>query len=481
MATVHLAIQESLDRPVALKVLNNPNVPGFSERFLREGRIIAALNHAHIVTIYDIGIHDDVHYISMEYVTGGDLRQRIRDGMTRSLALETIARVSGALQAAHTGGVVHRDVKPANILFRDDSTPLLTDFGIAKQPLSDGELTATGELLGTPHYLSPEQAQNRNLDGRADIYSLGIVLYEILVGDKPYRGDSDISIIFQQVYEPLPRLPVEYEDLQPLLDRMTAKDPEQRFGDMEQVVKAVEYLSRPVDSPAPRTLPARADAGAIQRIARHAAMILGLAVVMATVLYITRPAPETAGSDASGEDGLVSGTVVAATGPSAARTSPDGDDASPVASGVRRQAPAIEAAARSAKATELPAHAAASERIAHYITLGDARLGEFKLTTPVDDSALTYYQRALELDPGSAAARRGLTRIADRYAALADEQISRGRLGKARHYVDTGLELDPFHSRLQALDRRLKIQTGSRRIVKSVEGFLKDMKDKIEN
>ena len=240
MASVYLAIQKSLDRPVALKVLTNPKAPGFSERFLREGRIIASLNHTHIITIHDIDIADGLPYLSMEYVTGGDLKDRIGDGLPPDTALKIVEKIGGALKAAHDKGIVHRDVKPTNILFRDDDTPLLTDFGIAKQSRAENELTATGDLLGTPYYLSPEQAKNAPLDGRTDIYSLGIVLYEMLTGKKPYEGDSDITTIFKHFYDPLPTLSTRLQRIQPLLERMVAKDREHRFSDTDEMLRFVQ-------------------------------------------------------------------------------------------------------------------------------------------------------------------------------------------------------------------------------------------------
>lgn len=175
MATVYLAIQESLGRPVVLKVMgtNLETTPEFSKRFLNEGHVLASLSHPNIITIFDIGIAEDFLYISMEYLGGGSLALRIAQGMTPEGALDIVRQIGTALAFAHARGVVHRDVKPANILYRDDGTPVLTDFGIAKQA-GDSELTSTGTILGSPYYMSPEQAEGRvELDGRSDIYKIG--------------------------------------------------------------------------------------------------------------------------------------------------------------------------------------------------------------------------------------------------------------------------------------------------------------------
>ena len=244
MAIVYRAIQNSLRRPVALKVMNPllANSSEFSERFLNEGRLLASLQHNHIMTIYDIGICDGLHYISMELVDGGDLKQRIASGIAPQTALDYVMAIGSCLQSAHTASIVHRDVKPVNILFRRDGTLLLTDFGIAKQLVNPERLTATGNLMGTPYYLSPEQALGSPLDGRADIYSLGVVFYEMLVRKKPFEGRSEFDIVLKQVEEPLPRLPQNLAHFQPLLDKMTAKQPDERFSDAASLLHAAQHL-----------------------------------------------------------------------------------------------------------------------------------------------------------------------------------------------------------------------------------------------
>src|SRR5215468_4764082 len=245
MAMVYYAIQESLGRPVALKVMNPlfADSAAFSQRFLNEGRMLAAVRHSHIVTIYDIGISDTgLHYISMEYVDGGDLKQRIRHGLPPETALEYVITLSSCLTTAHAVQIVHRDIKPVNILFRHDGTLLLTDFGVAKQLTTIEELTATGNMVGSPHYLSPEQALGRPVDGRSDIYSLGIVLYEMLVGVRPFEGSSAIDVVLKHIHSPRPRLPHGLEHFEPLLEKMTAKNPDDRFRDAASLGQAAQQL-----------------------------------------------------------------------------------------------------------------------------------------------------------------------------------------------------------------------------------------------
>ncbi len=244
MSMVYLAVQESLGRPVALKILNPmfSDTPKFSERFLNEGHILASLNHANIITIYDIGINDQLHFISMELVDGGNLKDKIRQGITPDAALEYTQTIASSLQTAHAAHIVHRDVKPANILFRNDGTLLLTDFGIAKQLAGAQDLTITGNMVGSPHYLSPEQAQNRTVDGRADIYSLGIILYEMLTGDRPYKGGSHFDIALKHITQDMPRMPDELANYQNLLDTMTARDAASRFPSMSSLLEALKEL-----------------------------------------------------------------------------------------------------------------------------------------------------------------------------------------------------------------------------------------------
>ena len=247
MATVYLAIQESLERSVVLKILDSVNVTkseDLVERFLAEGRIIASLNHPNIITIYDIGVtNNNSLFISMEYVNGGDLKQRLELSITPVQTLDYILQIASALNEAHKHGIVHRDVKPANILFKDN-TPILTDFGIAKQVDVDADLTSTGIFLGSPNYVSPEQADGLKLDGRADIYSLGCIFYEMLTGNKPYQSESVIGIVIQHQQAPIPVLPADLQEYQTLLNRMMAKKREHRFPDAESLISDIKKLQQ---------------------------------------------------------------------------------------------------------------------------------------------------------------------------------------------------------------------------------------------
>ena len=208
MARVYLATQESLGRQVALKVLTGRDDGSRYQRFLNESRIIASLNHRNVVTIYDVGTVEGRPYISMEYLEGGDLERRLHNGaLTADDAVALAEAIADCLTFVHAHGVIHRDIKPANILFHTDGTPILTDFGLAKQQSADSRLTIDGTTVGTPYYLSPEQADCQPVDGRTDIYGLGVILYEMLTGAKPYEGPSAMATILAHITEPIPSLP----------------------------------------------------------------------------------------------------------------------------------------------------------------------------------------------------------------------------------------------------------------------------------
>jgi len=254
MATVFLAVQTSLERRVAIKVmrrgLSDENV---EKRFLLEGRTMARLPHPNIVGVYDIVQNETINYIAMEFLDGGMLSDRMRDGLTLAEAISIVVQVAGALQFAHDNGIVHRDLKPANIMFRDPATPVLTDFGIARQqdPAAT-RLTQTGMMIGTPTYMSPEQATGGEIDGRSDQYALGVLFYEMLTGHPPFEGDSPIQVVLAHLNTPPPTLPPQFAFFQAIMDRLLAKDREARYPDLRTFTRELKTLLTASDALAHR-------------------------------------------------------------------------------------------------------------------------------------------------------------------------------------------------------------------------------------
>ncbi len=247
MATVYLAIQESLDRQVALKLLSAKlgNDPTFNKRFIKEGKTVARLAHPHIVTIYDTGSHQEQFYIAMEYLEGGSLKERIKAGLSPDQAADYLCQIAQALGYAHRQHCIHRDIKPANILFRNTETAVLSDFGIAKNLEDKTQLTAAGWRIGTPNYMSPEQALAKPVDARSDLYSLGILFYEMLTGTRPYKGADAFETALLHVKAPIPVLPEPLKRFQPVMNRLLAKDPEARFASADELIQAVQATQTP--------------------------------------------------------------------------------------------------------------------------------------------------------------------------------------------------------------------------------------------
>lgn len=251
-STVYKAYQEKLDRFVAVKVLSPHfmDEEDFLERFRREAQAVARLDHPNILPVYDYEQAGDVVYIVMKYVNSGSLRELMGSPMDLRDSMEIISQVGLALGFAHKQGVIHRDVKPANILVGDNNWALLTDFGLAKILASGRRTTEAGVGMGTPDYMSPEQAQGLTLDGRADLYSLGVTLYEMLTGKTPFDGDSGIAVVVKHITEPVkpareidPTIPIEVEGV---VMKALMKDPNQRFETAESMVAALARAVGPI-------------------------------------------------------------------------------------------------------------------------------------------------------------------------------------------------------------------------------------------
>ena len=254
MATVYKAYDTRLERDVAIKVLRtdlfgSAIIEQILKRFEREAKSLAKLSHSNIVNILDYGEHEDSPYLVMEYLSGGTLKQRLGQIIPWQESIHILLPVAHGLAYAHQHGVIHRDVKPANILMKEGNVPILTDFGIAKLlEGADGHtLTASGVGIGTPEYMAPEQGIGAStIDARADIYSLGIVLYEMVTGRKPYIADTPMAVVLKQMTDPLPH-PTDFvpdlpEDVEHILFKALAKQPEDRYEDMNAFITAMERV-----------------------------------------------------------------------------------------------------------------------------------------------------------------------------------------------------------------------------------------------
>ena len=250
MADVYLAEDVNLNRLVAVKVLNIPTYPPLTRRFEREAQVVARLNHPNIVQIFSIGrTPKDLSYIAMQYIEGGSLQEKLEQLADRGKLLTTVQalhiarQIALALDVAHQAHIVHRDLKPSNILIHRDGTPILVDLGIAV--VGDGSrITQTGRIIGTPSYMSPEQVRAVALDGRSDIYSLGIILYEMLAGIRPFEAGESFAVLYKQAYEE----PVPLDRVRPdlsihtcqIVERCLKKEPAQRYQNAQALVAAID-------------------------------------------------------------------------------------------------------------------------------------------------------------------------------------------------------------------------------------------------
>lgn len=257
MTEVYLAERED-GVPVVLKVLDAAGKTSSANlsRFIQEYALLSRITDPHVIRIYDQGFTDDHAYIAMEYFERGDLRSELSGPLPPARVLEIVAQIARALEVIHAHGIIHRDLKPENVMLRPDGSVAIADFGVAKSMLQQDNLHLTqtqhGEVVGTPYYLSPEQATGREITPASDLYSLGVMLYEMLTGSRPYSAESLDLLLARHLTAPLPQLPLEHQGLQPVLDRLMAKQPEQRYPGARALLD--DLAQRPLL----RTLPRRA-------------------------------------------------------------------------------------------------------------------------------------------------------------------------------------------------------------------------------
>ncbi len=469
MASVYLAVQESLDREVALKVMAPALAANqeFADRFLKEGRITARLSHPNLVTVFDIGRHENLYYLAAEYIPGGTLRERMNRGMQVYEVLELVRDIAAGLHFAHDKGFVHRDVKPGNILFRSDNSAVLADFGIAKSMDSKTMATQIGSSIGTPHYMSPEQARAEKVDGRSDLYALGAVMFECLAQRAPYEAADPFTIALMHVTHPLPQLPEPLRWLQPIIDSSMAKDANQRYANGEAFIVALDKLvstapqardmrdrrpgsgrSRATAQPQPQTPvpPARPapdrkvdydDGLERRRIPLKTVLIAGTSIlfaIAAAFVFLREDKATPSASDAtvaevsegSAEEGDTADTGV----PSPDRAMPGSGFVTPLPAGA-------DAATLIARAQE-------------YVKIGLVENGR-RLNEPEGDCATDLFKMVLAADPDNEEAKAGLSQVADFYESKAKATFDRGLYAGSAILAEEGLKAQPDDASLKQL------------------------------
>jgi serine/threonine-protein kinase PpkA len=443
MATVYRARQTLLDREVALKVMSQQLAqdPVYAQRFLQEARMLAQLNHPHVVPVYDVGVTPDgLHYFSMQLLSGGDFAGRMRDGLSELELVRVLVAVAHALGFAHARGYVHRDVTPANILFDSHDTPILTDFGIARAVTSASRITASGLSIGTSHYMSPEQARGAEVDHRSDIYSLGVLCYEAVAGHPPFEGEDGFAVAFAHVHDPVPRLPAEAARWQPLIDRAMAKDPVHRYADCAAFIEGLRQiapdefraLGAAADGPAKR-VPAAPPAPArppfrlpprppwpVFALGALAGVLIGLAVWFAVRPPAAETDPAAQAADTAAGSAPVTAPDTGNVTADAAQVVDDTAPADPPMDPAETSAPGGEPGAVAASIASEP-HTVV-DPVATLVTMGRANIAALRLTSPPVTNALERFKLALRIEPGNAEAAQGIADVAQAYLDIAAQR-----------------------------------------------------------
>jgi serine/threonine protein kinase len=458
MSTVYLAVQRSLDRKVALKIMRrsgdsaSDDARQMERRFLLEGRMMAKLSHRNIVAVYDIVSNESIAYIAMEYLGGGALSDRMRTGIALADAVSVIVQIAGALEFAHGHGVVHRDLKPANIMFRENGTPILTDFGIARyQDKQATRLTQTGMLVGTPTYMSPEQINGQEVDGRSDQYSLGILFYELLTGSPPFRGDTPIAVLMMHLTQPPPPLPDELRAFQDVFDRLLAKDRDARYANLSEF--STDLKSRVTDSD---TLLMRLNIDPNQTSSEQL-RALGFFTSTPTGENLLRSLP----NRPTPPGARPAPNLVRATPPPG---KPGGEALSTgnIWSQKKWLVAAIAAIVLLVVVVgffTLRGHRLNKDEadlVTFWLERAEQRVTEKKLVTPAEDSAYEYVQKALQKDPENAKAQALLDGITKTLGDEAQQAVAAEKFDEAADLNNQALLVRPDNPELRAFAARIK-------------------------
>lgn len=510
MAAIYLAEQASLQRQVVLKFLNPKLDDAIKRRFIDEGRIIASLEHPNIITVFDVVSTEKYNFLAMEYLEGGDLEHQLKNGLDTYNALQIISKIADALHLIHKQGIIHGDIKPANVLFRRNGCPLITDFGISHQCEPKKEVNSgMGDLYASPTYASPELIQGMSFDYRTDMYSLGIMMYEMLVGEKPFQGDTEMEVIANSIQEPIPQLPDALKEFQPLLQSLLAKKPEDRLSDTKLVTRFVDqYLkdhpdlktlsseTKLIDSNVVVEYVSKRKAQKSTKAARLALSPLLLLLLLSLLVWFNK---DTLWNQWFSELATSKPTAKppAEKVPTSARqnafvaSEPSGDSEETVLllkqseedlmrhqellSQKEEEIQRVKSQLQQQQGNLQQKQSFKQKQIASLLKKAKQGLKEYRLTTPLNDNALYYYQKVLDMDANNKMAKKGIEEVVYRYELLARSELDKYHYQKAQQYISTGLSIDADNKRLKELQGEANIQNEPERAIKKVKNFFKNL------
>ena len=507
MSTIYLAEQTSLKRQVVLKFLNPKLDENIRQRFIDEGRIIASLKHPNIITVFDVVSSEKYNFLSMEFLPDGDLESRLMSKPDINFALNIISKISDALHLIHKQGIIHGDIKPANILFRDKDCPILTDFGISHriEPKKEVDL-CPDDLYASPSYASPELIQGIPFDYRTDIYSLGVMMYEMLMGKKPYTGESDLETIANSIQLPIPKLSVELHELQPLLNSLLAKSPDDRLSDAKLVSRFIsQYIkehpnlnnisseTKLIDTEVVVEYIAKKKAK--KRI--HNIKYLVISIILFASLFIffsngwfwdnevvlkkqketQQQSPLTVTHENKSNAAEVSETAVQLkhTEDSYLEQQKQLEKKLLIEQEAVLEQKNIEIAQVKKELERQKQQSIKTASIQNFLTKGTASLKKYNLTTPLNDNALYYFQKVLDLDANNKEAQKGVKDVVYRYELLARSELDKYNYQKAQHYISTGLSVDSENERLLELQKQANLHSEPGRVINKVKDFFKNI------
>jgi serine/threonine protein kinase len=441
MARVFVAIQAAVGRTIALKILSKKYCEGngFTSLFLREANC-GVLNHPNIITIYDAGETDSHLYIAMEYLQGGDLKKKIKAGLSQEETIKIVIKLSEALAYAHSKGFVHRDIKPGNIIFNDDKQPILTDFGIAGA-IGFSEATLTGDMmLGTPYYISPEQASSDKVDHRTDLYSLGVVYYEMLTGKKIFTADTPFALIYKHLEEAPPNLDKKFIEHQPIIHKLLSKKAADRYASAFDLIEDLAKLTSSKNEQA-------AIRSARIRTYKNVAVLITLVLSLSVILS----------DNVSGYTQKQFADLKSFAAQAAERTKAYLNELEKQKIIVAEQEDEIQTLNQKInKNKDVLRHL---NKAAHYMR-------ERQYIKPRFASALTEYRSVLSIDPDNVQAKSGIGFISDYYFSIAKYQASKGANIDALENINNGLIASPNNDKFTRMRFNLikKMEINRKRI-----------------